>query len=294
MIYIISRARPHNVQKLQKRWETMGFACTVVLDTDDPFYDEYTYLPVSVLQSRYRGVAGARATAVEHAAENGHTTIVMSDDDISPVAGSDYAGLLRVAEHDNALGVGAFVDYHSFAMKGHLDKLEIPTRAEGYSGYDRVCAVGDEGFICPSGIAFRMFAINVRNAVKLCDGSGFDTALWCQNEDGEFMRQGIAVLGLPWLLYPQAKATSIGARYVTGGVVDSLGIAHGGDGSVVAKHPDVQGIWAEVHRRWPNHVNAPNIETGIRTQWSKLLDTHVPDWRDYSALHGAEKNWRDR
>ena len=294
MIYIVSRARPHNVQRLRNRWAAMGFDCTVVLDEDDPFTDEYLRLPVTVLQSRYRGVAGARATAVEHAAESGHASIVMSDDDISPVVGSDYNGLLRIATHHNALGVGAFVDYHSFAMKGHLDKLGIPPGVPGkFSGYDRVCAVGDAGFICPSGIAFRMFAINIPNAIKLCNGSGFDPELWCQNEDGEFMRQGIAKLGLPWLLYPQAKATSIGARYVTGGVVSSLGI-EGGDGKAVAKHVEVQRLWDIIYDRWPSYVNEPNMETGIRTQWAKMLNDHIPDWREFSALHGADKGWMDR
>lgn len=305
MIYIISRGRPGNVVKLKKRWAAIDFddnEIVLVVDSDDSWIAEYERLagPGNLVFNRYRGVGGARATAVEHAAENGFRSIIMSDDDIAPAgpntgSANGYRELLDIAQHPNALGVGAYVDYHSFALRGHLDRLCIPGKKDGYSGYDRVLAVGNEGFICPTGIAFRMFGINIANAVKLCGGSGFDSALWCQNEDGEFMRQGIGLLGIPWLLYPQAKAGSIGARYASGGVVDSLGLSESesGDAEAVAKHDEVQRVWAEVHRRWPSYVNSPASEVrGIKTSWSRMMDKFIPDWREYSALHGAEKDWK--
>ena len=64
------------------------------MDPGDPFASEYmgmAYLAdhTEIVTNRYVGVGGARATAVEHAAEQGHASIVMSDDDIAPAITSD-------------------------------------------------------------------------------------------------------------------------------------------------------------------------------------------------------------
>ena len=280
-VVIVSRGRPKHFARLLERWCIWGFDVILVLDEDDKTEEQYLdAIPdgddtVLVVENRYKGVGGAHQTGLEWAAEMGLRSIVFSNDDIWPVKDRNPAYLLRTADDKRALGVGAHVDYHDFALKPHLDRHELePLR------------YWPRPFLCPTGIAFRLFALNVENA---CDIGGFDTEFTCQNEDGELMRQGIAH-GFPWLIDPRVHATSLGGRYADGGVADYLGLKDAAAADI-ARHNEVRRIHALAYKRWPTAVSHPSTGS-IRTRWSKLYDANIPNWRDRSELHGAQQDWK--
>lgn len=279
-VYIISRGRSKNVPKLLTAWKQQrDFKVVFVVD---PFechlymqevlraneFSDHDARVVSPGQDNL-GLGYARKFAVEHAAFNDiGESFVMSDDDIEPRVSSDAALLCKTAARSDAIAVGARVPYHDWSMapKDGLTKLR---------DFDRVV-------FCPSGMAFRLFGVNVDNAMEL----NFDPRFTCQNEDSEFMR-GHIERGTPWLLDVRVEAKSIGARYTPGGVRNYLGDIAAED---VDADLEVKKCHMLAKQRWPDFVNAPT-EPKIRTRWAKMYDTYMPGWRDRSAIHGGQLEW---
>ena len=288
-IYILSRGRAATTAKLSKSWSDKGFEPTVVVDSDDAQIEDYANSTSGrIVVNRFAGIGGARATAIVDAVEQGRKSILMSDDDIKPTHG-DYRELLRITEGPKVLGIGAKVEYHDFAMKGTLERT--------FGAADRIENLFSDVILCPIGCAFRLFSINIDNAQKLSGGTGFDTDFSHHNEDCEFMRQGIAELKLPWLLAPQHRAASMWGRHRPGGVADSLEI-YGDDPKEVGeriKHSDkVIEINNLAHSRWPKYVSPPKDgKCNFRTSWRKMMDDHIPGWKEASAAHGGEIHWSE-
>lgn len=282
-VYIISRGRPGNLRRLLPYWHANDFEVCIVVDPRDR--QDYTYSAMRWSGGDLRiicpiandlGLGYARMFAVLHAASNGLDAIVMSDDDIVPASNTNAHLLIESARATGALGVGARVPWHDFSFKGLLQK-----HCDGI-------ALGDlkEPILCPSGVAFRLFGIHVPTALE----HNFDPNFDVQNEDGEYMRCGIAA-GTPWMMDPRVEAVSVGGRFMTGGVRNALGLDEVMPDTpeerraLVPTHPRVLACHKLAHEHWPEFVSPP--DRPLRTQWAKMYDRYIPGWRKRSALHGG-------
>ncbi len=92
------------------------------------------------------------------------------------------------------------------------------------------------------------------------------------------MRQGIAQLGIPWLVHCGVKCDPIGVRYDPGGINSLINDGTRGLREIACREL--------IHRRWPDYTSAAAAKPRMR--WQKMLDDYIPDWRSRSAIHGGQ------
>jgi len=263
-VYICTRNRLNNVSKVVPRWLDQNFRVILVVEPEQE--DEHISLCddmqwagdgvyVLPLSRPNLGIGYSRNQAVLHAWKMRSRSIIMADDDIRPASGldSDMADLIDEASKPNVLGIGAVLRIHDHFTGGAIS---------ANSGV----------ILCPGGWGGRLYGLNVDRAVEL---GNYDVKLDCLGEDDDMKRQGIAA-GIPWLVHCDVWAESIGSRFQPGGVQAFVGNDR--------KSREERNHWL-LHERWPRYVSAPPKK--FRMEWAKMLDDHIPNWRERSAIHGG-------
>ena len=257
-VYIPSRGRPENVSKLVNAWDTELFDVVFMVEPDE--VDVYrqavpreTSITVAVeaLPGRNLGVGFSRSRCLEHASADGHTAIILSDDDIRPLCGMDH--LIEDVKDPMALAITSYHSYMDLAL--------------GVKGKNR----DDIVIVAPS--FMRMWAVNIRNVNAI---GGLDKNLKCIDDNELKFRA--AANGFPWMIHFAAKSASFGKRFAAGGV-SSLGsnaVELAAD-QIIAKHAEHS----------PHLITRVDTPKAIQYKWSKIHDHFLPGWRDWSDKHGG-------
>jgi hypothetical protein len=266
-VYIPTRDRIANLRKIIPRWLEQNIPVVLVVEKSELLEhvnlirSERSWRDVSVISPKReeRGIGYARRFAVNHAHRAGLSSIIMSDDDLRPVADPSIHMLLGEARKSDVLGIGAVRSLHDRFTNGAVSANHGP-------------------MLCPGGWGMQIFGLNVQNAI---DVGNFDQQLDCFGEDHELMRNGIAVAGIPWLVHCDVRCEPIGVRYDPGGL--NSFIESRDDGTRAAREIACRRI---LYARWPKYVSTP--ESRPRMRWQKMLDDYIPDWRARSAMHGGK------
>lgn len=263
-VYIPTMNRYGNLERIVPLWMEQGFRVRLVVEPTE--YDEHARMIMRMgwigqgvsaipVQSPRRGIGYARRACVLHAAHTGRKSIIMSDDDMRPVADSDMRLLLHASAVPGVLGVGAVRGIHDHFTGGAISRT---------SGV----------ILCPGGWGFQLFGLNIDTALKV---GNFDERLHSYGEDGELCRQGIRA-GIPWRSHCDVKCAPIGKRYAPGGISTRF--------SNPMRRSDAERECLKIiHDRWPYYTNAP--DKPLRVAWQRMLDHYIPDWKERSALHGG-------
>lgn len=201
-----------------------------------------------------RGIAYVRNFIVKHAKESGQRSIIIAEDDTKPVKGSDFVMLLEEADKPDVVGVGATRSLHDRFTGGAISKL---------SG----------AILCPGGWGFQCFSVNVDTVLEL---GNYNIKLHTIADDAEMAMRGIEA-GMPWRVHCDVRMTS-GNRYDAGGINTRFSNRE-------QRAAAERECWAIMHKRWPDIVAPP--EKKVRVAWQKFYDRYIPEWREYSALHGG-------
>jgi hypothetical protein len=169
--------------------------------------------------------------------------------------------LLDEADKPNVIGVGATRSLHDRFTGGAISRLNGP-------------------ILCPGAWGFMLYSVNVNTVLRL---GNFDARYHALCEDLELATRGIAA-GIPWRVHCDVKITSLGTRYAAGGMSTRF--------SDQGKRAEAErGCWAIFHKQWPQFTTTP--EKRPRVSWQKMLDHYIPEWKEYSALHGGSLDGYD-
>lgn len=260
-VYIPSRGRPENVDKLVKAWDNELFDVFFMVEPDEVevYYDSIprdidVNVVVLALPDKNLGVGFSRATCVEHADGDGYESIILSDDDIRPVCGMDH--LVEDVKDSMALAITSYHSYLDFALN--------------VKGKDR------DDIVMSSSSFMRMWSVNIANVKAI---GGLDKNLKCI-DDNELKFRG-AMNGFPWLIHFAAKSASFGKRFAVGGVSElgSRAVDDAAD-QIIAKYPE----------HVPHFIKRIETEKAIQYKWAKIHDHFMPEWRDWSLTHGGDIN----
>lgn len=262
VVYICTRDRLNNLQKVVPRWLDQDFEVVLVVEpkeedsTEGLCFDlnwpaDEVY--IEPLPRHDQGIGYSRAHAVWHAQQRRLKSIIMADDDIRPATDSNMSLLINEARKPKTLGVGSVNRYVD-----HLNGGAISAN----SGV----------ILCPGGWGGRLYGLNVGLAMNL---GNYDLKLDCLGEDDELKRQGITV-GIPWAVHCDVWAESIGSRFQPGGVQALTGQDR--------KSREERNHWL-IHKRWPKYISSP--PKGFRMAWQQMLNDYIPDWKERSAIHGG-------
>ena len=190
------------------------------------------------------GMGNARKQALRWAAAQGFTSMVMSDDDITPRANSDINAWLKFAESGETVGVGVCMPIYGLTLGNDFirDTCE-PVRVSGAWG-------------------FGVFALNIPLAMEI---GGFDSRLVCGWEDGELCRQGIAHKQLYWHVHTGVVGTNLGKRYAPGGI-SSLFTPEEREAREKACHKIIYDRWG------PRYIS--DLSKKFRCNWRRFFMDH--------------------
>jgi hypothetical protein len=263
-VYIATRGRQGNIRRIVPKWLDSGQP--VRLFTED---EETDTLLAMIKQEEWgsnvrvsstgkaRGIGAIRNRMVRHAARHDELSIILAEDDASPHVDSDWEELLRIAALPDVLGIGATRPLHDRFSHGFTAQKHGP-------------------ILCPGGWGFVLHGLNVPNAIR---AGNYDPKLHTIGDDAELARNGIAQLGIPWLVHCDVRWDSLGTRYAAGGI--NARFAEDLDARAAAERQ----CFAIIHERWPAYTNEPGRP--LRVQWQKMLDDYLPEWRKSSAMHGG-------
>lgn len=264
--FIPSRGRALNARKLADSWVQAGIIPHFVVEPDEaPTYaSKVQDIQVHPLPIRNGGIGFSRNHCVNLAASFGHKSMILADDDIKPAKNySNMVGFAEAAKYKKVLGITARYGYHDLCLgpkiRGRNDLILLPTGT------------------------FRLVALNVDNVLDL---GNYDHTL-DYAEDCDLFLRGLKE-GYPWMIHLGTRTGSIGTRYQPGGMLDYAvaGCATGLDGMKPAWH-------RELHNQYPDVTNAHTEKCAgkqncIRVAWRKAYDKYMPEWKEYSALHGGD------
>ena len=280
-VFIPSRGRHLGARKLTDAWHSEGFDVTWVVEPSehDQYFDALSRgskaaLGTPVERATYvrtlpradAGIGASRNYAVRLAAEAGLHSMILADDDIKPSrAGGRMASLIKAAQHERAVGITARYSYHDlclgpdFARKGKYTKV----------------------ILLPTG-TFRLVGLNVKNVLEL---GNYDSDLEYAEDCDLFLRSLKA--GIPWMIHAGTWSNSIGNRYEPGGMVDfATGKADTVDDRKPYWHDDLNAKWPK-YTNQHDDVKCAGKQNCIRVSWRKAYDELIPEWREYSELHGG-------
>jgi len=204
--------------------------------------------------ARGQGIGYKRHFIVEHADNSGLDAIIIADDDHKPAPGTDTSLLLKEADDDDVLGIGAAIPIYDRFTGGRVSQF-------------------DEPILCPGGWGFAVYGLNINNALRV----GSYDPLLTVGEDAELWREGVA-RGIPWRVHCGVRVAAVGKRNSPGGMTARWL-------SDKARARAERESRALIHERWPEYTSAP--DRPFRMAWAKMLDDYIPDWRSRSALHGG-------
>jgi glycosyltransferase involved in cell wall biosynthesis len=263
-VYIPTLDRVDMIQKTVPHWLVQEMPVRLVVERRE--YRAYTELKnrmkwgkqvyILPLPLAGRGIGYARNYAVKHARATHLDAIIMSDDDVYIHDDSDAWDLIDAVEKPGVLGVGAVRTLHDRFTNGAI------SRNHGV-------------ILCPGGWGFTVKALNVQTALKC---GNFDPALHSFGEDAELARQGIA-RGIPWRVHCDVVFVSLNKRLDPGGFSSKYHTLEGR----LAGELECRSI---IHKRWPDYTSEPDKRP--RVAWQRMLDDYIPEWRNYSVLHGGD------
>jgi hypothetical protein len=269
VVYIPTLGRPDNLKAIVPSWIEQRIQVRLVVERYE--YQEHIKLVrgmgwgknVIVLSQPLsgRGIGYARNFCIKHAKDTGQSAIIMAEDDLRPAKDSDMVLLLDEVDKPYVLGCGAVRPIHDRFTGGAISKTH-------------------GAILCPGGWGFQIFAINVETALRL---GNFDAKLHTLGEDLVMAMLGVEA-GIPWRVHCDVKMTATGTRYAPGGI------------NVRFSSPEQRRAaeiecWAVMYKRWHDYLSLP--EKKPRVSWQKLYNTYIPEWKEYSALHGGSLDLYD-
>jgi glycosyltransferase involved in cell wall biosynthesis len=264
VVYIPTMNRIDNLRKVIPHWLEQEFQVRLVVERSEyprhvalknkEGWDSKVYILPTPLSGR--GIGYVRSYCVSHAHKTALKAIIMSDDDLYIHSDSDAYELIDVALKPNVLGVGATRSIHDRFTGGAISKR-------------------DDVILCPGGWGFQLFGLNVITALEC---GNFDRRLHSWGEDAELARRGI-VNGIPWLVHCGVTSVPINKRYSPGGISTRYS-------NIDKRHAGEREGMDIIYKMWPEYVNEPDKRP--RMAWQNMLDDHIPNWREASALHGGD------
>jgi len=258
-IYIPTLSRIDSLIKIMPAWLEYGYPIVLVVDPMElkqhvQFRDDQGwqgYVSIARVPFNDRGMGYKRRYCVQHAYEMGWDSIIMSDDDHKPRAGTEAGLLLNVAEKPDMLGIGATVQIYARFTGGRINDMHGP-------------------ILWPGGAGFSVYGLNIRNVLEV---GSFDPELHSFGEDAELRREGIAS-GFPWYVHADVRVDAVNQRNSPGGFMAKY------DGSLAARTAAERECRALIYERWPQYVSHPDKPP--RMAWQRMLNDYIPDWRRYS------------
>lgn len=273
-VFIPSRGRSDLVEKMSAYWLNDYFNVTYVVEPHDleeysiavekleaGFEKERLAIKVHPIPKDDQGIGYARHHCVIAAASYGYKSIMLCDDDFKPGKISNFDTMVEIAQNPKVMGITARYGYHDLALgpgiRGRDDLVLMPTGSQA------------------------VVALNIHNVMEL---GNYDKELDYAEDCDLFLRTLKA--GIPWMIHLGASAVSVGVRYAPGGMAD-----YAGDKEALAAK---KGDWHNaIHDKWPEFTNAHTEkclgkQNCIRMGWRKAYDTLIPEWREWSALHGGD------
>jgi hypothetical protein len=263
-IYIPTLSRFDSLERIMPAWLDQDIPVRLVVDPAEfshhvAFRDSMDWnglVGIVPVPQDGRGIGYKRRYCVWHADKTGHESIIMSDDDHKPRAGTDVGLLLDFAEKPDVLGIGACVQIYSRFTGGAISELAGP-------------------ILWPGGAGFSVYGLNI--AMALHCGS-YSSRLHSFGEDAELRRQGLS-RGIPWYVHCDVRVDAINQRNSPGGFMAKY------DGDIAARTAAENECRALIYRWWPKYVSPPDQRP--RMAWQRMLGDFIPCWRDLSALHGG-------
>lgn len=277
-VVIPSRGRAPEAKKLTAIWQSKGFNVTWMVEPEEhdiycnalasksgPLLKPGSHTFVTALDKSNAGISYSRNCCVELAEQQGWPSIILADDDIKPSTRrcDGMADILEACEHPKITGITARYSYHDLCLGPDIKDM-------------------DDIILLPTG-TFRLVGLNVKNVLEL---GNYDTDLEYAEDCDLFLRSLQA--GRPWLVHLGSFANSIGTRYTPGGMLDYAG----GDVGNLSKSKE---LWhQQLHDKWPTVTNehkplkCRGKQNCIRVYWQKAYDQFLPNWRQWSELHGGD------
>jgi hypothetical protein len=270
-VYIPSKGRAHLVYKMASYWVNDFFNVTYVVEPQDAadytraierlqgrFKDDGLAIDVKILPKDNQGISYSRHHCIILAASYGLDSMILSDDDFKPGRNSGLDSVVEFAKNPKVLGITAKYGYHDLCLgpsiRGRKDIVLMPVGSQAVVG------------------------LNIRNVMDL---GNYDKSLDYAEDCDLFIRAIQA--GYPWLIALGASVTSVGVRYAPGGMAE-----YAGD-----RLAEKKAEWhINIHDKWPEFTNEHTAKCAgkqncIRMKWRKVYDVLMPNWREYSDLHGG-------
>lgn len=254
--------RPENLRQIIPRWREhiRSIGCLNLVVARDEYPSTLAIAKASGwggvqvlrLPKDVQGIGAIRGWCVEIAHHNKDAAMIMSDDDIYPHHSANLNSMHAYAKRPNILGVGCVTSYHSLLL-----------------GHRKDMVYGEDAILATAGYGFRLFALNVKNAMKV---GNFDPELDVCFEDAELMRCGVRA-GMRWYLDPLVKANPLGKRFEAGGIAALTGTPE-----ERAHRTNLN--YEYCYSQWPKYMAEPPRK---RMGWKKMLDDYWPGWREVTG-----------
>jgi len=264
IVYIPTLGRLGNLRKVVPTWLEQDIHVRLVVERYE--YNDHAKLKremrwgeeVVVLTQPLsgRGIGYVRNFCVQHADKTGNVSIIIAEDDTKPLPDSDMVALLDEADKPYVVGVGVVRAIYDLFTGGKISKMH-------------------GAILCPGGWGMQTFAVNVKTVLRL---GNYDPRLHTMGDDPDMMMRGVEA-GMPWRVHCDAKVAPIGNRYDPGGVSARFS-------SLEQRKAAEMECWAMLKKRWPDFINLSGKSPRFR--WKKLYDKYIPEWHEYSALHGGD------
>lgn len=243
MIYIVSRKRPHLLAKSIGPAQATGLGVTVMVEPgevrdyrkvlrDHPDVDLVPHKRDNI------GIERARRSALKRAMKNGHTIMIMCDDDIA-LSGNEHNLISFMRERKEAAGIAAYLSGYE-----HFTGIKPWTGVHQHSG----------------SLGKRVWAINAEVATELgCFRLGMPTS-----EDSEMILRMYRGGYYPWHIHSDVVAKSLANRHAPGGM-SSL------SGSQQDRDRTAYGL---LSMEYGPEFFSYTTKGQLRIQWSKFIQQH--------------------
>lgn len=263
VVFIPTRNRLHNIEKVVPKWQAqdMDGIILVTEPSEKSMYKEFLSdkgwrNSVDVISPTMPniGIGATRKFVVKKADKMGLHALIMSDDDAAPVPDTDIDMLIKDLKRTPTIGIGACFSFYGLMLGNALLKAG---RHEG------------EGlpYLVPGGMGYITFSLSIKRALE---AGNYDAKLHTFWEDAELVRDGMKNLGYAWHVHTGAWCTSIGKRFMPGGLSDFAGKTRSEDEKICHRR---------VFKKWgPRYISHPDKKAICR--WQNFLNDFVEGWRD--------------
>lgn len=249
-VYIPTRGRPECALKAAVSASSYGLPVYIVTERENSHEYRGIKWPsntggLTTPNHKTGGIGYVRAWIMNHAAEYGYKVAIQIDDD--QVIRGDVAGLAKLAEREDVMGIGTWKSVYGLMFQG--TRMAVNAREHH---------IQEPGlFLHRGSLGYQVMALNVANVMK---AGNFDKTLRAF-EDVELCRAGMNSLFLPWMIYTGAQ----GVNQMS--TKDIRAIYGGGCGDDEDVRRYLHGI---LHTRWPTYVSSP-LTSRYRMSWKKMF-----------------------